>query len=176
MTIVAHWAGIRRELLERSETDQDMRRQVEDATAQFTKPVPEALAVTWRQVDDDNTAWLKQVVADHGWPLISYVGEEAAHAAWLLAQHAGDLDWMEHTALRVMEEAAAAGEATDRDVAYLKDRVLISTGRPQLSGTQWRQVGDEGGFALFPYDGTLEDVERRRAALGMPTIEDSRPS
>ena len=37
-----------------------------------------------RAVDDDNTRWLAALVAAHGWPRISDVGLEAAHAAWLL--------------------------------------------------------------------------------------------
>jgi hypothetical protein len=39
-------------------------------------------------VDADNLAWLKEVVAEVGWPGQSMVGEDGAHAAWLLAQHA----------------------------------------------------------------------------------------
>ncbi|MCC3773807.1 hypothetical protein [Streptomyces sp. UNOB3_S3] len=37
-----------------------------------------------RVVDADNTAWLKTVVAECGWPGNTLVGEEAANAAWLL--------------------------------------------------------------------------------------------
>ncbi|MFF7098073.1 hypothetical protein ACFY9A_37665 [Streptomyces rubradiris] len=36
-------------------------------------------------VDADNTAWLKRVIAEHGWPGITLVGEQGADEAWLLA-------------------------------------------------------------------------------------------
>src|SRR5258708_380628 len=39
-------------------------------------------------LDKEHTARLKAVVAAHGWPGKSLVGEKAAHAAWLLVQHA----------------------------------------------------------------------------------------
>lgn len=39
-------------------------------------------------VDGDNTARLREIVAQHGWPGHELVGEAGAHAAWLLAQHA----------------------------------------------------------------------------------------
>jgi hypothetical protein len=41
------------------------------------------------QVVRRNTARLKAVVVDHGWPGRSLVGEDGAHAAWLILQHAG---------------------------------------------------------------------------------------
>ena len=39
--------------------------------------------------DRRNTTWPARTVRRHGWPGIAAVGAEAAHAAWLLAQHAG---------------------------------------------------------------------------------------
>ncbi|MBO3752978.1 hypothetical protein J5X84_43615 [Streptosporangiaceae bacterium NEAU-GS5] len=63
---------LRDELLRRKAVDQEMRRS--------DSPDP--------AVDEDNTRWLEAVVEERGWPLVSQVGEEAAFAAWLLAQHA----------------------------------------------------------------------------------------
>jgi hypothetical protein len=39
-------------------------------------------------VDRDNTARLREMVGQHGWPGHRLVGQAGAHAAWLLAQHA----------------------------------------------------------------------------------------
>lgn len=33
---------------------------------------------------------LTAITTEHGWPTASTVGEEAARAAWLVAQHAAD--------------------------------------------------------------------------------------
>lgn len=38
--------------------------------------------------DGENLPWLRQVISGVGWPGKSLVGEDGAHAAWLLAQHA----------------------------------------------------------------------------------------
>ena len=57
-------------------------------------------------MDTDNTAWLKAVVQEHGWPGRSLVGEDAANAAWLLIQHADhDLEF-QRTCLDLLEQAA----------------------------------------------------------------------
>jgi hypothetical protein len=42
--------------------------------------------VEFGAVDEDNSPWLRGVVAEHGWPGSSLVGEVGAHDAWLLAQ------------------------------------------------------------------------------------------
>lgn len=44
-----------------------------------------------QKVDIANTARLKQIIAEYGWPTASMVGKKASYSAWLLAQHA-DLD------------------------------------------------------------------------------------
>jgi hypothetical protein len=39
-------------------------------------------------MDAENTAWQAAVLDTEGWPFRSRVGQQAALAAWLLAQHA----------------------------------------------------------------------------------------
>src|SRR5258707_2573991 len=41
-----------------------------------------------RAVDTENLPWLKQVIAEHGWPGRTLAGADGAHSAWLLVQHA----------------------------------------------------------------------------------------
>lgn len=64
------------ELLHRKVNDQMVRR----------IPTSPADLEAMERVDRDNTAALKRIVAEHGWPGRTLVGEEAAEAAWLLAQ------------------------------------------------------------------------------------------
>lgn len=76
---------LRAELARRVEADQAMRR------AWPARPgdgADEDELARLGAVDEDNTAWLRSVVAKHGWPDSSLVGEAGAHDAWLLAQHA----------------------------------------------------------------------------------------
>jgi hypothetical protein len=58
-------------------------------------------------VDADNTAWLKGVIDQSGWPEQSMVGDEAARAAWLLAQHADRDPAAQRRFLQCLEAAVA---------------------------------------------------------------------
>ena len=114
-------------------------------------------------VDRDNTAWLREIIAQHGWPGHELVGEAGAHMAWLLAQHAPE-DLQEEW-LPLLQDAVERGDASPTDLAYLMDRVLMHRGEPQIYGTQYRQVGD-GPLELW----TVRDpsgLDQRRAALGL---------
>src|SRR5688500_2512573 len=46
------------------------------------------LCEVMQRIDADNTAWLAARLEEHGWPRRSEVGDKAAQAVWLLAQHA----------------------------------------------------------------------------------------
>jgi hypothetical protein len=113
---------LRAELLRRAERDQAARRSLD--------------AEAFSAVDAENLPWLRQVVAETGWPGRSAVGEDGAHAAWLLAQHADSDPAFQRQCLDLLTAAAAQGEATLRQVAYLTDRVLLAEGQPQEFGTQ----------------------------------------
>jgi hypothetical protein len=142
------------ELLHRKVNDQMVRR------TPTSLADPEAM----ERVDRDNTAALKRIVAEHGWPGRTLVGEEAAEAAWLLAQHAdADQDFQLH-ALTLLEEAVRQGEATAKQLAYLTDRCLMHAGRPQLYGTQYA-CGPDGARPHPVVD--PDRLDERRAAVGL---------
>jgi hypothetical protein len=68
--------------------------------------------------------------------------------------------------LDLLREAVAAGEAFDRHLAYLEDRVRTAEGRPQLYGTQFTRVVLQYRYEPLP----IEDPERvddRGAAVGL---------
>jgi hypothetical protein len=62
---------LRAELLRRVAADQEARHALDTA----------AMAAA----DGENLPWLRQVITDVGWPGKTLVGEDGAHAAWLLA-------------------------------------------------------------------------------------------
>ena len=97
------------------------------------------------------------------------VGEDGAHAAWLLAQHADRDPAFQRRCLDLISEAAEAGEASLAELAYLTDRVLLAEGQPQEYGTQME--GREEGWAPR----RLRDpanVDERRAAMSLGPLSE----
>jgi glyoxylase-like metal-dependent hydrolase (beta-lactamase superfamily II) len=121
------------------------------------------------RVDAENLPWLKQVIAEIGWPGESDVGVDGAHAAWLLAQHADADPQFQRRCLDLLIVAAEQGEATKVEVAYLTDRVLLAEGKPQEFGTQ--ATGENGRWVPR----RLRDpdtVDQRRAAVPLEPMAD----
>ena len=141
---------LRSELLRRAERDQAARQDLN--------------AEKFGAVDAENLPWLKRVVTEAGWPGRSAVGDDGAHAAWLLAQHADGDPVFQRQCLDLLAEAAAQGEATLRQVAYLTDRVLLAEGRPQEFGTQ---VMARNGAWVPCSLRSPADVDQRREAMGL---------
>jgi len=124
---------------------------------------------TMAQIDDKNTARLKSLVAEHGWLGKSLVGEDGAHAGWLLVQHAGDRAFQKEC-LEKMKSALKDGEVSATDFAYLFDRVAMFDGRKQLYGTQFRTPpGTFCEMEPVPIEDE-EHVDERRKALGLPPM------
>jgi hypothetical protein len=119
-------------------------------------------------VDNGNRLWLAEKIKQYGWPGKSLVGEQAAHAAWLLVQHADAAPDFQEQCLEQMK-AAAPGEVAPIDIAYLTDRVLVARGRPQVYGTQCEEV--DGRFqpraCIEP-----EALDQRRKEVGLQPIKE----
>jgi hypothetical protein len=171
---------LREELLRRTKIDQDARiaitnwlgkqgtkdaldkdRQTAKQKAEFEK-----LAAAAKKADSENTAWLKQVVENRGWPTRTLVGNDGASSAWLLVQHADADRKFQRKCLDLMVKLPKA-EVSQTDIAYLTDRVLLAEGKKQVYGTQFDMV--DGKLRPRP----LEDeanVDNRRSAIGLPPL------
>lgn len=149
-----------KELLSRRDADQAARSAV-------GREGPEAFARVM-QLDEDNATWLAKIVETVGWPGRSLIGEEGAHALWLLAQHADQRPSLQRRCLKLLEEAVAAGEASPTDLAYLTDRVLLASGEQQIYGTQ---MSAHAGRFIACRVNHPETVNDRRASVGLGTIE-----
>lgn len=116
------------------------------------------------EVDQRNTARMKEVVEAFGWPIISKFGERVVHAAWLLVQHA-DADPVFQEEVLSLMKALPDGEVLKQDIAYLEDRVRVNTGRPTLYGTQFYN-DDRGAFGPRPIENP-KTLDERRTAMGL---------
>jgi len=154
---------LRQELLDRKEKDQVVRKEVmkqQPGAAEFTK---------MQKVDRENTAWLKKVIDERGWPGKALVGEDGAHAAWLLVQHA-DLDLaFQKKCLELLAAAVKKHDASAQDMAYLVDRVRVAEKKPQVYGTQLDQV--DGALKPKPIEDE-EHVDERRKEVGLPPLSE----
>lgn len=98
--------ALRPELLERAGRDQAARESLRPGRdmQQWTETV--------EPVDRANTAQLREIMGEHGWPGHQLVGEATAHPAWLLAQHA--TPGFQEEAARAAAEGIQARQALQR--------------------------------------------------------------
>jgi hypothetical protein len=132
------------------------------------KAVAEKLWAKVKAADDENIAWLKEIVHKYGWPSKRLVGPDGASAAWLLVQHADDDREFQRKCLDLMIQLPK-DEVSQTDLAYLTDRVLLAEGKKQIYGTQF--TSQDGKWQPRP----LEDeanVDARRAEVGLPPLAD----
>jgi hypothetical protein len=165
---------LRKELLCRVAEDQEARKEFMEwqrrkpaADPKADKEAGAPAARKMREIDRRNTEWMKGIVDRHGWPGKSLVGDDGAHAAWLLVQHADHDRAFQKRCLALLAEAVKKGEATGANLAYLTDRVRVGDKQKQVYGTQFKTVDGK----LVPE--SIEDeanVDKRRKEVGLPTL------
>lgn len=171
-TIVNRWPrapldeGLRRELLRRRDIDQEFR-------TNLPETLTEEVYARWEEMDNGNTEWLRNVIGRVGWPGRSLCGNEAADAAWLLAQHADRQPHLQEAWVNLLAEAVTSGEAEPRHLAFLEDRISARKTREQWFGTQHIK-GANGQWEPYPIRDP-QGVDKRRAEVGLnPLAERTR--
>jgi hypothetical protein len=122
------------------------------------------------RTDQERTERLAEILAEHGWPSYSLVGEEAEDAAWAIAQHSDHDPEFQRLALRYLRAAVEAGDASPGNLAYLTDRIAVGAGQPQEYGTQIG-CGEDGPAPATPIRDEAS-VDDRRAEVGLPPLAD----
>ncbi len=115
------------------------------------------------RMDEAHETRMREIIAKHGWPVKSLVGPDGSNMAWLIVQHCSL--GFEEECLPLLEHAAAAGEATRMNFAYLQDRVLMYQGKPQVYGTQFWDN------ALWQLEDPVH-VDDRRRSVGLGPLAD----
>ena len=153
------------ELGRRAAQDQALRSAL---LSDLTPAASKAAVARLREIDSDNTSWLRQVLQQRGWPGRSMVGDGGARAVWLLAQHADADPTFQAKCLPLLAAAVEVGEAAPASLAYLDDRVRVGRGEPQRYGTQGAD-GEDGIWRPRP----LVDpsgVDQLRANAGLEPL------
>ncbi|MFE9391579.1 DUF6624 domain-containing protein [Streptomyces sp. NPDC006784] len=129
-----------------------------------------ARQLAWRRLTAVHGDRLGEIMDAHGWPTAELVGEEAARAAWLIAQHADRQLDIQRRALKLLQGAVSAGSAGPRELAFLRDRMLVNEGGKQICGTQIAGVRD-GVPVPWPC-AEPERVDELRAEAGIEPFDE----
>jgi hypothetical protein len=157
--------ALRAELLQMREQDQEIR------TAPAARNPDAAYLARWAAIDEANTARLKAIVAQHGWPGAAMVGDDGARAAFLIVQHADRDRAFQREMLPLLQAASEAGQVSRQEYAYLVDRVRVGEGKPQLYGSQSQQAPDGTKWIPWPIEDETH-VDERRRAVGLGPLAD----
>ena len=120
--------ALRSELLAMVEKDQAVRGRI-NAEGETPELLEEESRIDWR-----NTARMKRIVDEFGWPTRSMVGTDGAKAAWLLAMHADHDTKFQRRCLKQMKAALKRGRASAGHVAQRTERERTRAGKPQVDG------------------------------------------
>jgi hypothetical protein len=125
------------------------------------------------EVHNRNATRLTTIIEQYGWPGCRLVGEEGAHAAWLILQHAVGNPSLQRRGLELLRRAAEDGDVPLPQGAALEDRICFFEGRPQKYGTQF-DWDESGQISPYPAE-DMPGVDERRRLLGLgPLDEDIR--
>jgi len=119
-----------------------------------------------------HNARLRAIIAAHGWPGYSLVGEDGCRAAGSIVQHAILDPELQRRCVDLLSAAVDHGEAAPFMVALLADRVLVAEGQAQIYGTQY--IGAPGGGVEPAPIADPQGVDERRRAIGLgPLVENT---
>ena len=151
-------AALRDELLKMVASDQEARG-VGTGHPRYTAKTAE--------VDARLTAELKGIVARHGWPTMAMVGFEASNGAMVILTHTRDHAW-QRSMLPKLERLAGEGKIDGSALATVVDKELVSEGKLQRYGTQFKMVDGNTKMAMFAVEDPAGLDARRAMVFLMP--------
>lgn len=158
---------LRDEILQRFKSDQAVRIEAVKNYPAGQK-LPQELTDRFKAIDKENTARMKEIIRQYGFPGYALVGPEAANAAFIIVQHADQDLAFQKQCLELLRKAVELKDIFPASVAYLTDRINVAEGKPQLYGTQ-TSVSPEGKFGVPPIEDEA-NVDKRRAAVGLEPL------
>ena len=120
-----------------------------------------------QKIEAADLARVKAILNQFGWPGKLLVGEKASSATWSIIGHA-DLA-TQKLYLDAMTKAAADGQLAPSLLATTVDRIAVREGRPQMYGTQFKEVNGE--WVPEPIDDEAHVDDRRAKVELLPLAE-----
>ncbi len=115
-------------------------------------------------LDRANTARMREIINEFGWPTYDLVGQGPSNSAWLIVQHADRNPLFQARCLPLLKAAVDAGQANPSNYAYLYDRVQVSKGEMQRYATQSSSNNGLYKGAFFPIEDE-SNVQVRREEM-----------
>ncbi|MBL7698633.1 MAG: hypothetical protein JNK79_10750 [Chitinophagaceae bacterium] len=154
------------ELIEMAQQDIQLRSELAAEGSLFNGYHPKMKAL-----HDKNAERLSAIVEQYGWPGKSKVGPEAAHAAWLILQHAIAHPALQRKCFPLLVEQVEKNEMEPVELAMLEDRIHCFEGKPQRFGTQF-DWDENSQMSPLPVDDERL-VEERRKKIGLAPLAEA---
>lgn len=158
-------ASYREQLLALADADQKIREQIRGAVTpqqlQANQGAAKEVAMRLVASQRENQVALSALMDKFGFPDIASVGQDGAHAGFLVAQHSTDREFRD-AFLQKMQAASERGSYSTADLALFVDRNLVMSGKPQRYGTQRKADG-----SLFELENPAQ-LRQRRIEAGLP--------
>jgi hypothetical protein len=103
---------------------------------------------------------LQNILRDRGWPGESIAGQDGCRAAWIIAQHGGPDPAFRTECEAALAMAVESGDAKPGQLAALRDRIELESGRVQLYGTHLEPDGEGWRAVRGVEDAAAVDVRR----------------
>lgn len=132
-------------------------------------PAFKKLEVQQAAIDKKLLPQVENIIEKYGYPTQAMVGKQPRKTVFLVIQHA-DLEQQEKY-LPLFQKAVKDGTLKFKTLALMIDRIEMAKGRPQIYGTQVKRNSETGEFYFYNILNE-RNLEKRRAAVGLPPIED----
>lgn len=124
----------------------------------------------WKRIhtsDSINLSIVSAIIDKYGWLSAKETSKKANDVLFLVIQHSDLTSQLKY--LPYLHSAVKSGKASERDYAYLTDRIRTNQGKFQIYGTQFQ--GDaKGKMSLYPIEDE-PNVNMRRRKVGLDSLE-----
>ncbi|WP_224483391.1 DUF6624 domain-containing protein [Robertkochia aurantiaca] len=164
---------IEKELIERRDKDQAIRKEVIPMVQEYRKTKKGAFKVIravskMNDIDAENLEYVSNLIDTCGWS--DDLSNDANNAIFLILQHSD----IEHITkyISLLEEKAQKGLIEKNDHATMLDRKLMYEGKMQVFGTQTFSEGDDSAVNYVWPVADAQNLQKRRDSVLLPPMED----